>query len=133
MRNCLFDKPNYTLHRVVIGTPIVADVAVASMDKRGAINGNLWNSIEGYIKVSGGSNPNVDLECLSIVERKNPAGTLIEEVTKYDDIGTVTDGEHFEVKNNGGRVLVRISKVDGAPTQVEIYLSGGERRNTIWT
>jgi hypothetical protein len=128
MDNTLNQKPNFTRHRTIDGAPVVADSVVYSdFAIREAVNCLGFETIEGYVRISGGVVPTVELENLAVMRYTDEAGVQVEELASVDTSATLSDGDLFEMSVNEGRVFLRLNAVTGSPTKVEIFVAGGKR------
>jgi len=115
-------KPNFELHIDATSSELLSSVPI-----RRCVDVNDYKSIQGFVVISGGTAPSVKLEML--------------EVAKWNDDGIVTDTicstnqftdalvsfSMFSFENQGGRVCVRISEVNGLPTRIRVFIAGRER------
>lgn len=129
MQNTLKETPQYTLHRLETGAPVAADssdLAVLHTAKsRNALNCRGFRKIRGFIKFTGGAAPTADLQTLERLQFTDPAGDD-QDVFKVirSAILSLSDSQIFEIDVGGSPVFLRVDAVAGAPTQMEVYITG---------
>lgn len=133
MKNTLSRRPTYTEHRVITGTPIVADpinlTTLNTSNDRQAINANGYNSLLGFVSITAGTS--VTLQPLESV-KYDDNGTLSTRFIPHvdGDIGPLVDGDSFKLPiDGGGRWFFRLHIVVGAVTKLQVFLAAGARAN----
>ena len=136
MQNTLQALPNYTLHRIETGAPVAADSsdlsALHTAKQRSALNCRGFQRIRCFVKLTGGTTPTVDVEPLERVQytATDVARTATDEFKPMRaPIAGLGDGDTFEVDVGGALAFLRISGVNGAPTQIEIFAGGTLEQN----
>ena len=126
MLNTLESKPRFTIHRTEEGAPVAADSAdLSTLAIAAAIHCDDWATVDGFVKLTGGSTPTISLVPLMAVRYANLAGTEVNEyIVMGDAIGPLSDGDSFSIDVARGRLFARVSAVTGAPTAVQVLLAG---------
>ncbi len=131
MQNTLEAKSRLTIHRVKTGAPVAADpVTLSQILISGAIQCDGWASLDGFIKLAGGTTPTVSLVPLMVADYGDTDGSeVVEYIVMGTAMGPYSDGDSFRVDVARGRLYLRISAVTGNPTEVKILLGGAARDN----
>ena len=134
--NTVSRKQDYALHNKQTGSPVVAETTnlttLNASSGRGAFNARGFNSVHGFVLLTGGTAPTVTLQVLERVSYIDPftgaASTRL--VERGSSIGPLLDGETFEVETAGGGLYyLRVDAVANSPTGVAVMVSGGLRAN----
>jgi len=142
--NSLQGKPFYTHHRIISGTIAKEDTTIAGMIAalklrgpsgtdmlRGAAHAAGWRKIDGRVFLTGGVTPTVTLQAYELIHYKEDGtGDLKDELVIFGStIGPLSHGDKFPalIENFGASLFFAISAVTGAPTKVEVMLSGCDR------
>lgn len=135
-QNMLHSKPHYTIHRSLVGAPVVADSAnlntLYQLNSRGVINCRGWETVQGFVVIEGGSTPTVTLQVLESVKCCNAFPGFVDEDNGFiqsigGSIGPLAPGAFFEIQINQGVLFVRVAAFAGNPTALRVYLTGGKR------
>ncbi len=123
----LKSKPFYVRHREVDGAPVAADSAdlstVLTANPRSTVDCAGYESIRGFVRLTGGTAPTVTLQPLELV--KYPGGSDFLAVSGSSS-SALSDGDMFEFTPNGAFLFVRMHAVTGSPTKVELFLAGAK-------
>lgn len=127
--NTMRQKPNYTLHRFKEGSPIVVDSTTLAdfrtANPRGDIDCAGWDTIRGFVKLTGGTS--ISIQPTELVKYRDKDGSEVEELINVGSaIAVLGDGDSFDVTVNQGRFLLNISAVVGVVTLAKIFLTGAQ-------
>jgi hypothetical protein len=122
VENTLTGGGVFSRHRLKTGAPVAADAAPDGSfpNRRALLNCRGWDTIIGRVELTGGVGPTVDLEPLLYDQDTDS-------FAKHTLTGALATGDAFECLVVSGRVFLRINAVAGAPTAVEIRVTGGTR------
>ena len=140
--NTLYRKPEFTRHRKVEGAPVTTDPAnldtlfagaggappnVDPGKGKAAINAQGYDTLWGFVKLTGGSS--ITLDPVEAVRFEGDAGEQETFINHPDGpIGPLSDGDSFKLPiDGGGKWFFRIAGVVGAVTKAEVYLAAGSR------
>lgn len=113
-------RANWTQHRKVVGTPVVADSTdLALINRKSPIKTDGVVSIKGYVRFTGGASPTVDLIPLLYDKDSDSFVALAK-------LSGVADGVAFQIDVHELPVFFRIDAVANAPTAAEIRLAPAE-------
>lgn len=115
----------FSQHRKVTGTPVVADPAIDGNNpsRRGLLNCAGYDTLIAHVILTGGAAPVVDLEPVIY-------DADADVFAKHAKTGNLKNGESVEILVTSGRVFLRIDSVGpgaGEPTAVEIRVMPGVR------
>ena len=125
-RNTLEPKPRFTIHRAETGAPVAADSTdLTTLPATGAIHAGTWRTLDGFVKLSGGTTPSVSLIPLMLAQYTDLSDAEVSEYVEMGSaIGPLSDGDSFTVDVSRGRLLMRLHAVAGSPTSVQVLLGG---------
>lgn len=130
MKNTLYAKPDYTIHREVTAVDPVGLSTFLSGALRVPIDCAGYNTVTGFVVLEGGSSPTVSLTPYEVATYRESDGTKQEAlISAGSAIGPLNSGGKFEVTIEGGRLLMRVSTITGGPTAVLVYLAGASRQD----
>jgi len=133
--NSLNYKPNYTAHRrltaaveIPLDTATLATLIALPGNNRASINCRGWNTIDGVVVFTGGTN--VTLQPIELVRYTDAAGVDQEIYTnKGTTIGPLVSGDSFTLTVAEGLFFLRLAAKTGNQTALDIYVAGGTRAN----
>lgn len=132
--NTLHEKPQYTLHRKITGSPIAADSTNLQTlyelpgNSRAAINCRRWKSVRVLVRLTGGTT--INLQPLEVVEADGgfPGASDTDRgfTESQAEETTLSDGDFADVTVNGGLLFLRLSVVAAGGTELKLYVAGHE-------
>lgn len=110
--------------RSLTGSPVAADSSTIDdthFDPTAAISPAGFKSVMLYVRLTGGSSPNAQLQILHRVPAVSGNGWAVGMTSV-----TLTDGQAMWVETMGRDIFPRVAAVSGNPTGVDIYVAGWE-------
>lgn len=134
MKNTLHAKPDYTIHREVAVIDPVNLATFLSEFSRVPIDCTGYNTVTGFVILEGGSSPTITLSPYEVATYRESGGTQQEVlISSGSSIGPLNSNGVFSVTINGGRLLMRVGTITGAPTKALVYLAGSTQQERIST
>lgn len=115
-------RPNYILHREVTGSPVAADGPAWGLSPA-LLQNNRWLKLHGFVVITGGTNPTVDIEQLTLANWNDGEDDQVS-LIGMGGLQGLTSGQQFSLNTDGAPFLIRISAVSGDPTKVQFHMAG---------
>lgn len=135
MDNSLRYKGQYTHHRrlldvtqILLDDANLVDFLAEAGRSRSPINCEGWNTIDGVVTFTGGTD--VTFQVLELINSFDENGAAQQQfVQKGANIGPFTSGDTFQITVDEGLFFLRLHAKTGNQTQIDVLLAGGVRAN----
>lgn len=134
MKNTLYPRPDYNIHREVSAIDALSLSTFLASNSRTPIDCTGYTTVTGFVAFEGGSSPTMTIVPYEVVSYEDSSGVKQEGlISAGSSIGPLNANEKFVVTIDGGRLLIRVGTLTGGPSKALIYLAGASQQERIAT